>query len=147
MGTLIHSLSHNRGLPAATSGSDRVTVAITDVFVRARRQPLLHWHISTHLTHTTVGVCGCDRRFNLRVLECRLAAMMLAQILSATADDPHPAAPGLDWQQVSILKQVEVPLLQHVAASTSSSAAGAADALVAAVQQLLPQASYTLDQV
>jgi hypothetical protein len=80
--------------------------------------------------------------------------MVLAHILCATTHkslNQPPAAEALDWQQVSILKQVEVPLLQHAANSTSSyicsSAAGPADVLVALVEQLLPQASYTLDQV
>jgi hypothetical protein len=80
--------------------------------------------------------------------------MVLAHILCATTHkslNQPPAAEALDWQQVSILKQVEVQLLQHAATSTSSimssSAARPADALVALVQQLLPQASYTLSQV
>lgn len=84
-------------------------------------------------------------RFNLRVLECRLAAMLLAHLLPAAADTTQ----GLDWRQVSILKQVEGPLLQHAAGSTGnpgSSGVGLADVLAATVRQLLPQESYTLQQ-
>jgi hypothetical protein len=70
--------------------------------------------------------------------------MLLAHLL------PGAATQGLDWQQVSILKQVEVPLLQHAAGSSGSldsSGVEPADVLAATVRELLPQESYTLEQV
>lgn len=90
--------------------------------------------------HSMVCLCCC--RFNLRVLECRVAAMLLAHLLPPAA----AGAKALDWQQVTVLKQVEQHLMQHAAASGNSSA-GAAELLVCAVQQLLPEATYTLQQV
>lgn len=75
--------------------------------------------------------------------------MLLAHLLSTNSADQAPASQDLDWRQVSILKQVEVPLL-HYAADNSSSNVGSAepaDALAGAVAHLLPQSTYTLEQV
>jgi len=94
------------------------------------------------------------------VLECRLAAMVLAHRLSAAtaaaaaaATDMSSPAHGLNWQQVSELQQVEAALLTYQAlrsdTGTGSTASGVdrADQLVQAVQDLLPEAAYSLDQV
>lgn len=86
-------------------------------------------------------------RFNLRVLECRIAAMLLAHLLPAPLGTVGAPAQALVWQQVTILKQVEQQLLQYAAANSSSSGAVPAGLLVWAVQQLLPEATYTLQQV
>ena len=67
------------------------------------------------------------------MLECRLAAMLLASQL-----------PSADWRQVSVLKQVEPPLLQLGAAQGLGAAH---EQLPAAVRQLLPQQGYQLDEV
>jgi hypothetical protein len=92
-------------------------------------------------------------RFNLRVTECRLAAMLLAHLLSAADPQQHE---GLDWHNVSILQQVEPHVQQYAAlqcsgsnvtTTNSSSSSGNGEALAAAVRQLLPQKTYTLDQV
>lgn len=86
-------------------------------------------------------------RFNLRVLECRIAAMLLAHLLPAPLGTAGAPAQALVWQQVTILKQVEQQLLQYAAANSNSSGAVPAGLLVWAVQQLLPEATYTLQQV
>lgn len=88
------------------------------------------------------------------MLECRLAAMVLAhRLCTAAAADTSSPAPGLNWQQVSVLQQVEEALLIHQAVrssrGTGSAASGVdrAEQLVQAVQDLLPEAAYSLDQV
>lgn len=76
--------------------------------------------------------------------------MLLAHLLSCNSAGQAPVSQDLDWRQVSILKQVEVPLLQYAAdnsISGSVTGAGPADALAGAVARLLPQSSYTLEQV
>lgn len=109
-------------------------------------------------TLTLSPACTCAAvllyRFNLRVAECRLAAVLLAHLLCAAG----PQHKGLDWQNVNILQQVEAQLKQYAAlqcsgTNTSSSSSGGGngadcgEALAAAVRQLLPQEAYTLDQV
>lgn len=100
-------------------------------------------------------------RFNLRVLECRLAAMLLAKLLSAhstatsgssghvsSSSSSEGSCAGLDWRAVNVLKAVEAALLKFAAAQQPPPAATQAQAqLQWAVERLLPQASYTLQQV
>jgi hypothetical protein len=109
---------------------------------------MVSWHRATLRLRVsaTEGVIMRVCRFNLRVLECRMAAMLLAHLLPASLGTVGGPTQELSWQHVTILKQVEQHLLQFAAANSSSTAA-AAELLVWAVQQLLPEATYTLQQV
>lgn len=115
-------------------------------------------------------------RFNLRVLECRLAAMLLAKRLqdsshntSSSSDQGSSnstnSSSSLNWQQVKMLNEVESSLLNIAAAGsglgttdpTGHTAAeqcprctqvqGVASQILQAVKQFLPHTPCQLQQV
>eukprot|EP00775_Hariotina_reticulata_P013754 gene13754-13873_t len=81
-------------------------------------------------------------RFNLRVLECRLGAMLLAKALAEQGCKHSKSTSTCNWAQVKTLQEIEQQLLDdHSGHGTSRS-----DCLDQTVQQLLHHSSYTFDQ-
>jgi hypothetical protein len=98
--------------------------------------------------------CIIPVRFNLRVLECRLAGMLLAKLLatSSAAKNSHNTSSSSavpDWKAVKMLKEVEAALLAQAAGQQQRTAVVQQPQaqLEWAVQQLLPHYAYQLQQV
>jgi hypothetical protein len=100
-------------------------------------------------------VCIIPARFNLRVLECRLAGILLAKLLatSAAAKDNHNTSSSSCavpvWKAVKMLKEVEAALLEQAAVQQHQTAVVQQPQaqLEWAVKQLLPHDAYQLQQV